>query len=81
MKRYFRLQLKRIMKTAPLAVALCLILAMGFGLILLAVSSTDSSEKTAKARIAQGYDSVTIGLDVSVMITAYQEMVAAIKGE
>ena len=37
--------------------------------------------ETAKTRIAQGYDSVTIGLDVSVMITAYQQMVAAIKGE
>ena len=52
MKRYFRLQLKRIMKTAPLAVALCLILALGFGLILNGVSAANDSKNTAKSRIA-----------------------------
>lgn len=52
MKQYFLLQLKRVLKTAPALLALSLTLAVGFGLILNLVASTNSASSSNKATVA-----------------------------
>ncbi len=52
MKQYFLLQLKRLLKVAPIVVILSLALAVGFGLVLNAVSATDAESAGKQAKVA-----------------------------
>lgn len=52
MKQYFRLQLKRILKTAPAVIALGLVLAVGFGVILNFVSLSNTSANGKQLTVA-----------------------------